>query len=109
MTTRFILIRHGETPASLERRFAGSTDVELTDTGRTHAAALAQRLRQVRIDVIHTSPLRRCMQTAEPIAQVTGRKPVVMDEIRECNFGEWENLTLAEILESHSESMQLWL
>jgi ribonuclease H / adenosylcobalamin/alpha-ribazole phosphatase len=99
MTTRFILVRHGETESSRERRFAGSTNVDLTDFGREQARALAQRLRPVRIDVIHVSPLGRCLQTAEPICDVTGRKPTVMEDLRECHFGDWENLTFGEVLE----------
>lgn len=109
MSTRFILVRHGETPANLERRFAGSTDVELTETGRAQARALAQRLRAVRIDVMYSSPLTRCLQTAEPITELTGRKPVIAEDIHECRFGDWENLTLAEILEGSSDAMQRWL
>lgn len=108
MTTRFILIRHGETESSRERRFAGSTNVDLTDFGREQARALAQRLRPVRIDVIHSSPLGRCLQTAEPICEVTGRKPTVMEDLRECHFGDWENLTFAEVLEKWPDDLQRW-
>ena len=109
MSTRFILVRHGETPASLERRFAGATDVDLTDNGREQARALARRLRAVRIDVIFSSPLKRCLQTAEPITELTGRKAQIAEEIHECRFGDWENLTAAEILDSHGEALQRWL
>jgi probable phosphoglycerate mutase len=109
MSTRFILVRHGETQSSFERRFAGSTDVDLTDHGREQAAALAKRLRPVRIDVIHASPLRRCLQTAEAITNTTGRKAQIVEDIRECNFGDWENLTLAEVLEGWSDAMQRWI
>jgi len=109
MSTRFILVRHGETQSSLERRFAGSTDVDLTQTGRDQVAALARRLRPVRVDVMHVSPLRRCVQTAEAITAVTGRKAEITPDIRECAFGEWENLTLAEVLESWSDDMQRWI
>jgi len=108
MTTRVILVRHGETESSRERRFAGATDVDLTDYGREQARALAQRLRQVRIDVMHVSPLGRCLQTAEPITEVTGRKATVVDDLRECHFGEWENLTLAEVVESWQDDLQRW-
>lgn len=108
-STRFILVRHGKTSANHERRFAGSTDVELTDEGREQARALARRLRSVRIDVIFSSPLTRCLQTAEPITEMTGRKPVVCDDIHECRFGDWENLTAEEILERSSDGLQRWL
>lgn len=108
MTTRFILVRHGETASSKERRFAGSTDVDLTEYGREQARALAQRLRPVRIDAIHCSPLVRCLQTTEPITEVTGRKPIVSDDIRECHFGDWENLTITEVLERWPDDLQRW-
>src|SRR5712691_5215445 len=109
MTTRFIFVRHGETQSSLERRFAGSTDVELTENGLEQAKAVARRLRPVRVDAIHVSPLRRCQQTAAAVTEVTGRKAEITQEIRECGFGEWENLTLAEVLEKWPGDMQNWI
>lgn len=109
MSTRFILVRHGETPASKERRFAGSTDVELTDAGREQAETLARRLRQVRIDAFHVSPLTRCLQTAEPVAEVTGRKPALTDELRECHFGEWEGLSAHEVRERYRSEFDAWI
>ncbi len=108
MSTRVILVRHGETDSSRERRFAGATDVDLTDHGREQARALAQRLRPVRIDVMHVSPLARCRQTAEAITEVTGRKATLVDELRECHFGDWENLTITEVLEKWREELQVW-
>lgn len=108
MTTRVILVRHGETDSSRERRFAGATDVALTDYGRDQARALAQRLRPVRIDAIHVSPLGRCLQTAEPITELTGRKPTVVEDLRECHFGDWENLTIGDVMERWQEDLQRW-
>lgn len=108
-STRFILVRHGKTSANHERRFAGSTDVELTGEGRDQARALARRLRPVPIDVMFSSPLTRCLQTAEPITDLSGRKPVVCDDIHECRFGDWENMTVEEILEVSSDGLQRWL
>jgi ribonuclease H / adenosylcobalamin/alpha-ribazole phosphatase len=108
LTTRFILVRHGETDSSRERRFAGATDVPLSDTGLEQARALAKRLRAVRIDVMHVSPLVRCQQTAAPITEITGRKATVVDDIRECHFGDWENLTITEVLEKWPDDLQRW-
>lgn len=107
--TRFIFVRHGETPSSFERRFAGSTDVPLTDEGREQAALLARRLRPVRVDVMYCSPLGRCLQTAEAITHETGRKATVEQDIRECSFGDWENLTLTEVLSQWPDGMRHWL
>jgi probable phosphoglycerate mutase len=109
MTTRFIFVRHGETDSSRERRFAGATDVELSDLGREQARELAKRLRAVRIDVLHVSPLIRCRQTAEPITEIIGRQATIVDEIRECHFGDWEDLTITEVAERWPEELQSWV
>lgn len=108
MSTRLILVRHAETPGSLERRFTGSTDVLLTDDGKRQAEALAKRLRPVRIDVMHVSPLTRCQQTAAAITEVTGRKATITPELRECAFGILENMTLQEALEEHGAKLGDW-
>jgi probable phosphoglycerate mutase len=108
LTTRIILVRHGETESSRERRFAGATDVGLTEFGREQAQAIARRLKAVRIDAMHVSPLGRCRQTAEPITDVTGRKPMLVHDLRECHFGDWENLTFTEVLESWQDDLQRW-
>lgn len=108
MTTRVILIRHAETPGSLERRFTGSTDVPLTDAGLKEAAALGQRLRAVRVDAMHVSPLTRCRQTAEAITAVTGRKATITEDLRECHFGVLENYTLDEALSEHGNALIEW-
>ena len=109
MSTRFILVRHGETPASIEGRFAGTTDVPLTDQGQEQVRALARRLRQVRVDAMFVSPLLRCVQTAEPITELTGRKPTLTAEIRECDFGSWENLTGTEIRDEYGDAFRSWI
>ena len=62
--TTTLLLRHGETPLSTERRFAGRGDIPLTDAGKRQAAAAARRLAdRGGIDVIVTSPLRRARRT----------------------------------------------
>jgi len=108
MTTRFIIVRHAETPGSLERRFTGTTDVELTPDGHRQAEELAQRLRAVRIDALHVSPLTRCQQTAAPITAITGRKATIVPELREVGFGCMENMTIAEALEQFGDKLPTW-
>lgn len=109
MSTRFVLVRHGETPSSRERRFAGATDVPLTDHGREQAASLSGRMRGVHVDAMVCSPLIRCRQTAEAISSMTGHTPVIEPRIRELDFGSWENLTSDEVLERDRDGFMRWL
>jgi broad specificity phosphatase PhoE/ribonuclease HI len=95
--TTTLLLRHGQTPLSAERRFAGRGDIPLTDIGRRQAAAAAARLAERGgIDVIVTSPLRRTRRTAEAVAETTGAPVVVEDDLVETDFGTWEGLSFAE-------------
>ena len=75
MSTRIILVRHAETPGSLERRFTGATDVHLTDEGLQQAEALGRRLKEVHIDAIYVSPLSRCRQTADKFIRYVMENP----------------------------------
>lgn len=109
MSTRLLLVRHGETPASIRTLFVGATEVDLTDTGRDQARAVAMRLRHVRIDALYVSPLRRCLQTAAPIADSTGLKVRTEPLIRECDFGEWEGLSGADVVQKDAEGLRQWL
>lgn len=109
MSTRFILVRHGETAATDDRWFAGSTDVGLSVGGRAQAARLADRLRGIRIDVMHVSPMQRCLQTADPITRLTGMRPEVVPGIREVDFGEWEGLTAEQTRERDPDGFRRWI
>ncbi len=104
-----LLLRHGQTPMSVQKRYAGRSDVPLTDIGVAQAAAAAKRLAQAGVGAIVTSPLQRAVQTAEEVAAVTGL-PVVTDEgFRETDFGAWEGLTFAEVRERWPSEMTAWL
>ena len=107
--TTTLLLRHGQTPMSVQKRYAGLTDAPLTDTGIRQAAAAAKRLAPARIDVIVASPLQRTVWTAEEVAAVTG-VPVTADEgFRETDFGAWEGLTFAEVRERWPSEVTTWL
>ena len=104
-----VLLRHGQTPMSVQKRYAGRSDVPLTDLGVRQAVAAAKRLASAGLDVIVTSPLRRAVQTAEEVAAATGA-PVLSDEgFRETDFGAWEGLTFAEVRERWPAEMAAWL
>jgi probable phosphoglycerate mutase len=104
-----LLLRHGQTPLSVQKRYAGRSDVPLTEVGVGQAAAAAKRLASAGIGAIVTSPLLRAVRTAQEVAEVTGA-PVVTDEgFRETDFGAWEGLTFAEVRQRWPAEMTAWL
>jgi probable phosphoglycerate mutase len=94
---------------SVQKRYAGRSDVPLTDTGVRQAAAAAKRLAAAGIGVIVSSPLQRAVRTAEEVASVTGVPVATDDGFRETDFGAWEGLTFAEVNERWPAEMTAWL
>jgi probable phosphomutase (TIGR03848 family) len=98
--TTVLLLRHGQSTANAEAILAGwMPGVELDDTGRDQAEAVAQRLQEVRISAICTSPLERCRQTAEAVKARHRRDLPLHTEVglAECRYGDWTGQPL-EIL-----------
>jgi len=104
-----LLLRHGQTQMSVQKRYAGRTDAPLTDTGVQQAAAAAKRLAQAGIAAIVSSPLQRTVRTAEEVSAATGVPVVTDDGFRETDFGAWEGLTFAEVRERWPSEMTAWL
>jgi broad specificity phosphatase PhoE/ribonuclease HI len=108
--TTTLLLRHGQTALSTERRFAGRGDIPLTEVGERQAADAAARLAaRGGIDVIVTSPLRRARRTAEAVAEATGVPLRVEDGLVETDFGKWEGLTFAEASARWPDELSAWL
>ena len=108
MATRLLLVRHGATTLSAEDRFAGATDIPLSDQGRSQAAALAERLRDDPIDAIYCSPMRRTLETASIIAEPHRRTPVSRPALREIDHGHWEGLTRHEVESRFKDEYARW-
>ena len=104
-----LLLRHGQTPMSVQQRYAGRSDAPLTDAGVHQAAAAAKRLASSGIAVIMTSPLLRTVQTAQEVAAVTGAAVITDDGFRETDFGAWEGLTFTEVRERWPAELATWL
>jgi len=104
-----VLLRHGQTPMSVQKRYAGRSDPQLTEAGVQQAAAAAKRLASADFGVIVTSPLLRTVQTAQAVAAVTGAAVVTDDGFRETDFGAWEGLTFAEVRERWPAELSAWL
>ncbi|MFI7614996.1 bifunctional RNase H/acid phosphatase [Nonomuraea terrae] len=111
VATSLLLLRHGETELSLERRFSGRGEAELTANGLAQASAAAERLSRepYRLDVIVTSPLKRARQTAEAVAARTGLDVEVEDDLRETDFGDWEGHTFTEVQRRWPAELTAWL
>ncbi|WP_290713124.1 MULTISPECIES: histidine phosphatase family protein [Gordonia] len=108
-STRLVLLRHGQTALSVDRRYSGRDDVALTEIGIDQAARAAGRLANWPIAAIVTSPLRRARQSAAPLAAATGL-PVTVDEgLIETDFGQWEGLTFTEASQRDPELHRAWL
>ncbi len=110
--TRLILVRHGETALTKQGRYSGRGDVPLSDEGQAQAMAAGGRVAGLARDVaaVVTSPLSRCVRTAEIIAaELGGADVTVVDDLIECDFGEWEGMTFAEVQERWPAEMDAWL
>ncbi|MEU1622726.1 bifunctional RNase H/acid phosphatase [Streptomyces sp. NPDC005722] len=110
--TTFVLLRHGETPLTAEKRFSGSggDDPELSEKGRWQAQRVADALAaRGTVQAVVTSPLARCRQTAQTVADRLGLDVRVDEGLRETDFGAWEGLTFAEVKERHPAELDAWL
>jgi alpha-ribazole phosphatase len=107
--SRLILIRHGEPEASVRGRSYGALDVPLSAAGREQAKAVAHGLTDVPIGAVFTSPLRRALETAAPLARAHGLEPVVHENLRELSFGEIEGLSYADIERERPELFASWM
>ncbi|MFE4825666.1 bifunctional RNase H/acid phosphatase [Streptomyces sp. NPDC056672] len=108
----FVLLRHGETALTPEKRFSGSGggDPELSATGRRQAEAVATALAaRGTVQDIVSSPLRRCRETAAAVASRLGLDVTVEEGLRETDFGAWEGLSFAEVRERYPDDLSAWL
>ncbi|EHR59756.1 bifunctional RNase H/acid phosphatase [Saccharomonospora cyanea] len=111
--TRLLLLRHGQTPMSVDRRYSGAGDVSLTELGARQAEAAAKRIAAMddlgeSVHVV-SSPLVRATQTAQKVADALGVRVETHRDLRETDFGEWEGLTFGEAAERDPELHRRWL
>jgi ribonuclease H / adenosylcobalamin/alpha-ribazole phosphatase len=108
--TRFLLLRHGQTELSVERRYSGRGNPALTDLGRRQAEAAAQFIAQMGgVAAVITSPLQRAHDTASAAAKTLGLDVSVDADLIETDFGAWEGLTFSEAAERDPELHRKWL
>jgi probable phosphoglycerate mutase len=100
---RLILIRHAEPHETMRDRVYGRLDVELSARGHEHATRLAALLAGESIRAVYTSPLRRAVATAAPLARLLGLHAVEVDDLRELDFGELEGLAPNDVADRYPE------
>ena len=98
---KIYLIRHGKTKGNLEERYLGRTDEPLCEAGRENL----KKYQYPQVEMVFTSPMKRCMQTAETI--YPGQQYQCIEELRESDFGAFEGHTYKEL--SGDVRYQAWI
>jgi broad specificity phosphatase PhoE len=101
--TRVLLVRHGQSQGNAERRFGGHSPTPLSELGRRQAVATGAALASEGVTALYSSDLLRAVQTAEPLARVTGLEIRRTAALRERSVGLMEGLTFEEAAEAHPE------
>ena len=110
MTTRFILIRHGQTEWNRgAERFRGRADVPLNDLGHAQAQKIATRLAQEKIAAIYASPMQRTLHTALPLADALHLQVQPHPNLLDIAVGALEGMTIDEARQMFPELMLQWL
>jgi probable phosphoglycerate mutase len=111
--TTLILLRHGVTQFTVERRFSGpggAQDPGLIDEGVEQATRAAQVLKaDGEVEAILASPLRRTQETAELVAGALSLPVGTVTDFQECAFGEWDGLTFDEVFARWPQELETWL
>src|SRR5204863_4101854 len=106
--TRVFLVRHGATVLSAEDRFAGATDVELSEEGREQTRRLAERLSDEKIAAVYASPMGRTVETARILAAPHDIQVQTRDGFREISHGHWEGMKRRDVEEKFPQEIAEW-
>ncbi len=101
--THVLLIRHGQSEGNAERRFGGHTATPLSPRGRKQAHATAEALKDDSLTAIYSSDLARAIETAQPLATLTGLPVNATEAFRERSVGVMEGLTFEDAAQRHPE------
>lgn len=107
VSTKVILIRHGETDWSYQKRYCGFTDIDLNEKGRRQARRLHKRLSKETIHKVYSSDMKRTLQFAKIVFKDLPAEQLV--DLREMNFGIFEGLTYQDIMEKYPRIYRNWL
>jgi len=110
MSTRFILVRHGQTEWNLgAERFRGRADLPLNETGKAQAQRIAARLAKEKIAAVYASPLQRAIQTAQPLAALLNLQVEQHPGLLDIDFGALEGMTIDEARTAFPDVIEKWI
>jgi len=102
-------LRHGETDYHVEKRLVGRKDVSINETGREQARRAGEYFDGVELSAIYCSPLKRCRETAQPVADNKGLEVQVMDGLIEVEMGEWDGQLVKDLFLNDKELLTAWM
>ena len=107
--TRLIFIRHGQSLANEQDKFAGQTNVPLTELGKKQAKCAAEYIvKREKIDKIYSSDLQRAHDTALPVSELTGLPINDVTGLREICAGAWEGMLVTDIAREYEKEFNTW-
>ncbi|HET7710738.1 MAG TPA: histidine phosphatase family protein [Thermoanaerobaculia bacterium] len=109
MIEQLVLVRHAETAHNVAGITQGWNDSALTERGERQIAQLARRLEAFRPTALFSSPLARALTTARAISEATGLEVETADELREMNYGSWENQSFLEVRRDQPDAYSRWI
>lgn len=102
------LVRHGESIGNCQRRFLGHTDLDLTELGYRQAECVAKFFKDIKVDAIYSSDLKRAYNTVKPLSEKKGLEIFPSTQLREVFAGEWEGQLYADIEKKTPEYWNAW-
>lgn len=106
---KFILVRHGETEWNRNERFRGRADLSLNENGLKQAEAAAVKLSGREVAAIYSSPMKRTLETADPISRELGVAVSPTMGLIDIDYGEWQGLSPEEAIEKDAAMHDKWL
>lgn len=107
--TKIILVRHGQTLWNKEEIFRGRIDIDLNETGLEQTKLLARALSKFQINAVYSSPLKRAVNTATPLANYQQLEVTIDEQFIDINYGHWEGKSCHEIKKTFTALYQKWL
>lgn len=106
--TKLLFIRHGQSMANAQKRFAGHYNIPLTELGEKQAQATAEFIvNNYKVDAVYASDLIRAYETGKAVADKLSLPVITHEGMREINAGEWEARTFDDLLEN-DENFRIW-